>query len=118
MNGAKHTPGPLYVPWSPDGDTPAPWIVEDTDERVVVLDAQGGLIADCTNGFDGDDGWVMSAACGPLAQIIASAPELLEALQACVVRVEFYLAADGAPQVVPAWLESARAAIAKATGSV
>ena len=78
---AKHIPSPLYAPWGPGGDTPAPWIVEDTDERVIVRDAQGGLIAECTNGFDGDDGWVMSSACGPLSCLLAAAPELLSELQ-------------------------------------
>jgi hypothetical protein len=101
---AKHTPD-LYRPWLPEGDCPAPWVVEDTDTRVHVYDACGGLIADCTNGFDGDDGWVMSAACGQLANLIAAAPELLEALQMMLT--------DAGEKK----FEAARAAIAKATGA-
>lgn len=78
---AKHTPS-IYRPWESDGDTPFPWVVEDTDERTTVLDACGGLIADCTNGFHDDEGmWRMSAAVGPLAKLIAAAPALLEALE-------------------------------------
>jgi hypothetical protein len=118
----------IYRPWEADGDCPAPWAVEDTDLRVHVNDAQGGLIADCTNGFDGDDGWVMSAACGPLANLIAAAPDLLEALRAFMaLDRDFATASDrhlreiiaeqraSAPLVKA--VIAARAAIAKATGA-
>jgi hypothetical protein len=104
----QHTPGPtIYTPWHPDGDVPAPWVVEDNDTRCVVLDACGGLVADCTNGFDGDDGWVMSAAVGPLANLIAAAPDLLAALQYAVDNPEFNS---------EEFDRMARTAIAKTTG--
>jgi hypothetical protein len=116
MSAAKHTPS-IYRPWEPDGDCPAPWSVEDTDERVHVSDAQGGLIADCTNGFDGDEGWVMSAACGPLARLIAAAPELLDELRAMVGLFMDRYPTKGLDDEAQERINAARAAIAKATGS-
>jgi len=104
----------LYRPWGPDADTPAPWVVEDTDTHVIVLDAQGGLIADCTNGFDGDDGWVMSASCGPIAKLIGAAPDLLKALELAI----FYADKRGAMPTAGQWDvldKKFREAIAKAT---
>jgi hypothetical protein len=127
---AQHTPGPsIYRPWADDGDCPAPWVVEDTDTRCTVLDAQGGLIADCTNGFDGDNGWVMSAAVGPLVSLIAVAPALLAIAERLALATD---EGDDASQGTHyadklgrirckgsflALIEDARAAIAKATGS-
>ena len=78
---AEHTP-----PWSDDGDTPAPWVFDDTDnEMAIVRDANGGVVASCTDGFYNDSGdWVMAAKCAPVARLIKSAPALLAALEAFV----------------------------------
>ena len=100
-----------HTPWHPDGDVPAPWVVEETDTRCFVLDACGGFVADCTNGFDGDEGWVMSASVGPLGDLISAAPELLAACIAYLAdRKEAGCTADSAA------VKAMRAAIAKATG--
>lgn len=107
-NGDRDLPVPsIYTPWEPNGDAPAPWVVdEDNDERVTVRDSQGGLIAECTNGFHNDEGqWVMSAACTPLARLVAAAPELLAAL----------IAMPTNENTDPWALEKRRSAIAKAT---
>jgi len=51
------------------------------------------------------------------ARLIAAAPELLEALKLCEGNISSLLA-SAHPKVYGTWLETVRAAIAKATGSV
>lgn len=91
---AKHTPGP----WRWDGnvcdydpENEAPWLVTEMHSAVVL----GGSI-NCGNEAN--------------ARLIAAAPDLLDALQAFATEIVPNNTDD------PLWM-SARAAIAKATGS-
>jgi hypothetical protein len=123
MSTQHQTRPTIYTPWHPQGDAPSPWSVEDSDTRCVVLDACGGLVADCTNGFDGDDGWVMSAAVGPLANLLGAAPDLLAvAIRAKAwiegAMVEMYGYSEERVQApAGSHLHALNAAIAKANGS-
>ena len=115
---SKHT-------WFNNGDTPAPWVVDDDEVRVAVHDANGGVVCDCTDGFHGTDGeWRMAQKSYDVARLIAAAPDLLDALRklelmantvdACYTRNPGNFAV--ALRALRENAEAARAAIQRATG--
>ncbi|HCF4362572.1 TPA: hypothetical protein NIE75_005283 [Pseudomonas aeruginosa] len=86
--------------------TPGPWFINGHERYTKYVEARigGGLVQEV-------------AACGPTekpeqqeanARLCAAAPELLEALQACIQQITALCSADDVP-------DQARAAIAKAT---
>lgn len=103
-------------PWADDGDTPAPWVFDDSDnEMALVRDANGGIVASCTDGFYNDSGdWVMAAKCAPIALLIKSAPDLLAALERSLDWLSSYPGGGTLGPNGP--YEQARAAIAAARG--
>jgi hypothetical protein len=113
---AQHTPG------HEDSDSPGPWTVEATETRVVVMAADGGFVAECTDGHDSDEGYVMADKALHIASLIAAAPDLLAALEyalpylrAAVPNPRNGVNHDCTPDVN--CVDRALAAIAKATGS-
>jgi hypothetical protein len=96
----KHTPGPWHL--QPIGRE----LYVEADGPAFICDMQ----KDCL--LEGmDDSAIM-----PNARLIASAPELLEALQDCLPWVsDYFCSLDDADQAKEA-MAKARAAIAKATG--
>jgi hypothetical protein len=109
-------------PWDQDGDTPAPWKVEANDWCILVTDANGGLVADCTDGHESDNGWIMADKAHNVARLIAAAPELLAALEEALEFAEdqedVVDGPDGMPQANDAMrlAQTLRDAIFKATG--
>ena len=87
MSLAKHSPGP----WSLHGSKAHPWLVEAPSN------VPGMPAPICVVGYK------------PNAQLIAAAPELLQALKTLVDQAERH----GRESV---WYDEARTAIAKATG--
>lgn len=105
--------------------TPGPWFITGNMTRYVEARIEGGLIQEV-------------AACGPTAadsgygqqqeanaQLIAAAPELLEAMQALVARIDYYASLPDRNVVnIEDWaytagsddINAARAALAKALG--
>ena len=99
----EHTPGPWYHERSKyEGDR----IVGATRETMVVYRAQDPHtyydIVDIPNEAD--------------ASLIAAAPDLLDALEAAVSRLEAYMSVNGAHKYIDETLSPYRAAIAKALG--
>jgi len=97
----EHTPGPWAVHFIDRDGKPSLWIYSHdngTPSRTVV--ETGAL--DC---------WPLSEA---NAQLIAAAPELLEALEACLADLEHYVSTHGPGPDVR--LANAKAAIAKVRG--
>lgn len=96
------------------GHTPGPWSISDsswvTNHRDIDAPTHGALAVVV---------WRMeeeerSPECEANAALIAAAPDLLEALEMIVTEADSYTARTGKP--VYNWLDSARAAIAKARG--
>ena len=94
---------------------PAPWCVQAVGPRVFVTSSpassSSAIIAECFEMSNGD---------GPLqaghATLIASAPELVEALKAMLARWELYVGPDAihAGEHDKALIAAARAALSKA----
>lgn len=102
----KHTPGP----WEWDGNTLKPSAGSfETSAVHSILDAEGGY------GYLGSKVSDTQAELDADRQLIAAAPDLLEALQ--VVVADWTAQFERAGHMAPAWCRQARAAIAKATGS-
>jgi hypothetical protein len=94
----KHTPGPWVFAYSNDVGPDDDYFIEffelsTTDGRVLARVEEE-----------------------PDARLIAAAPDLLEALKVCEENISSLLASQH-PKVFGIWLDSVRAAIAKATGS-
>lgn len=103
MSNAKHTPGPWFIVDSVNGDWP-------TGCEICIDNVEGGnpdtdyCIASAVHG----DPEKLKAN----ARLIATAPDLLDALETLVEHFEYYM---GDNECRP--LENARAAIAKARGT-
>lgn len=121
MEEKRFTPGPWFVQddeWT-DGETAN--ITSDfrSDNSIIpVAQISGG---GSESGFDGDFSLEQKAN----ARLIAAAPELLEALQDMVSRIEYYANLDGSNKPsIEDWaytynssdMDAARNAIAKALG--
>jgi hypothetical protein len=95
--------------------TPGPWSVFDADDSLLVRDENDGFIVDAKNGHWNDDGeYAQSSESAPNARLIATAPELYEALADCVEALA-HIESIGM-RVNPPTLHKARAALAKARG--
>jgi hypothetical protein len=110
MSEIKHTPGPwkAYIHDYPLADT------GDWCTSFLVLDAQGDTIATCDYTKDEDDETVANL------NLLASATELLEALQMAekkLLELEHRVGGGDDEISVEVEILTARAAIAKATGS-
>ena len=97
--------------------TPGPWFVEDNDRAISSNAATDIALVNMANiryGWDGPD-FLTASHRAANAQLIAAAPELLEALKYCRNKIAFM-------QEFGEWysperaIEKADAAIAKATG--
>ncbi len=87
--------------------TPGPWVVVDGHyPSFIEIKGPSFGISVVTTALDLDFNDYMSRTAD--ARLIAAAPELLEALQACIQQITALCSADDVP-------EQARAAIAKAT---
>jgi hypothetical protein len=89
--------------------TPAPWTLDtpEPDGEIIVMDEQGVSIATCWKQPLDPSEWVEAN-----AQLIAAAPELLDALESTLHCVEYYHEHEGASET----LTECRRAIAKARG--
>ncbi|EWC39591.1 hypothetical protein [Stutzerimonas stutzeri] len=92
--------------------TPGPWL---RDEYGNVVAGSGDRVAfrSVTTVCSGTDERISEAEAN--TTLIASAPDLLEALEMIVAEADSYTAMTGKP--VYNWLDQARAAIAKARGT-
>ena len=109
--------------------TPGPWrVYSDRDDELKVKGPGDEWIADCADGFWGDDGgdWIMAAESEANARLIAAAPDLLAALQNILGMAEAHTNRckalrhnKGKPviEAMQADIAAARAAIAKAEGA-
>ncbi|MEQ0949305.1 hypothetical protein ABLR35_12430 [Pseudomonas aeruginosa] len=87
--------------------TPGPWVVVDGHyPSFIEIKGPSFSISVVTTALDLDFNDYMSRTAD--ARLIAAAPELLEALQACIQQITALCSADDVP-------DQARAAIAKAT---
>ncbi len=68
-----------YTPGHPDSDSPGPWAIEENEatDSITVMAADGGFVADCTDGHISDDGYIMAEKCYDIARLIVAAPALL-----------------------------------------
>lgn len=121
MEDKRFTPGPWFVQddeWT-DGETAN--ITSDfrSDNSIIPVAQISGSGSE--SGFNGDFSLEQKAN----ARLIAAAPELLEALQDMVSRIEYYANLDGSYKPsIEDWaytynssdMDAARAAIAKALG--
>jgi hypothetical protein len=91
--------------------TPGPWhVVPEAQSPWIVGDAEGDSIADC----EPPGPWMSEEEADANARLIAAAPDLLAALEACVDAMT-----DGGKCEIKKWLDAfdlARLAIAKAKG--
>lgn len=88
--------------------TPVPWTVDWSDFAVVSKDGKG--VADFDYGRFDDDEDCLNAI------LIAAAPDLLEALQETVYRLDAWISTGRASELDVNAAEKARAAISKALG--
>ena len=103
MSQAKHTPGPWRLPTKEEARR---WWAP-----VLILDAEGGSLANAQPGFPCDEETIRAN-----AQLIAAAPDLLAALETGVELFELDEEANRPGTDAFTWLHQARAAIAKARG--
>jgi hypothetical protein len=94
--------------------TPGPWQVVSagtSQSRWIVGDREGGSIADC----EPPGPWMSDGEADANAQLIAAAPDLVEALKACVIETVDYMTINelGDPEQQHN-VKQARAALAKA----
>lgn len=101
MSEAKHTPGPWAVYDGKDVDFPG-------------IEAQNGTVVIFGATRQGDDGGVRGLPGN--ANLIAAAPELLEALQAIIQRENDFNRWGQGTLIGDSVADNARRAIAKATG--
>lgn len=99
----------------------ASWAVDESDDRVVVRDGDGGFVAETTDGFHNDDGvWVMAADSLPRAHLIAAAPDLLEAGAAWIAHLDSEPGEEedfeGEQRLIAALRAAVRSAILKVSG--
>ncbi len=107
----KHTPGPWALAQYAKGfDLPIP-VKEHKTIAVFSVGPSHGDIAYMQHGLWGDGQALANA------RLIAAAPELLDALVDLLPLAEFGAAEQSPPYADDSLLESARAAIAKATGT-
>ena len=109
MNEPKHTPGP--------------WMIDrhaDNGELVVRCHSDKKIVANCqTDFYSSGSREKLMIEIQANAQLLAAAPEMLEALSRCKNELEelsFYLESQCIFGTWKATIEKARAAIAKATG--
>ena len=94
--------------------TPGPWVFNESIPRTVTAPKEGYI----TRHICDMDASTMSALeQNANARLIAAAPELLDALVDLLPLAEFGAAEQSPPYADDSLLESARAAIAKATGT-
>jgi len=91
-----------------NGHTPGPWAVERADDAYCIANVGNLVIMPCAGKVKHDNAEAD-------ARLIAVAPDLLEALEMIVAEADSYTARTGKP--VYNWLDQARAAIAKASGT-
>jgi len=91
-----------------EGFTPGPWAVERADDAYCIANVGNLVIMPCGGKVKHDNAEAD-------ARLIASAPDLLEALEMIVAEADSYTARTGKP--VYNWLDQARAALAKARGT-
>jgi hypothetical protein len=100
MSELKFTPGPWRLPTPEEGKR---WLA-----RYLILDAEGGSLADATPGFPANHETKIAN-----ARLMTAAPDLLEALRDCADYFHDFTEVDKEETRLAA---ICRAAIAKATG--